>query len=293
MIKYYKICNVIILVNSDLNDYFISRMSEYEIEPVEETNVVFNCKLVENLEIPKGKAIGTVNSRHWLRLDNGGYANYDYDENVDKCLAVVISNEDWSEINCTLCDTGKVFDIEPRCLVFNALGEIFRFIMLKRNGIVIHSSSMSYKNQGVLFSAPSETGKSTHTGLWRKYYPDDTCIINDDTPTILLKNGIPMLCGTPWSGTSEINMNKSVPLKAIVFLRRGLENTISPLNPVQAISYLANEIRLPLDSELMDETFNIINEIFKTVSCYILHCNISRDAVETVKNMVFIDEKGE
>lgn len=287
MEKYYKICDVTILVRSELNDYFISRMKEYEITPVLKPDVIFNCHLAENLEIPKGKEIGCVNSRHWLRLNDGGYANYDYDENVNKCLAVVISNKDWSEINCTLCDTEKVFKIEPRCLVFNALGEIFRFIMLKRNGIVIHSSSMSYKNQGILFSAPSETGKSTHTGLWRKYYPDETCIINDDTPTIVIKDGIPILFGTPWSGTSEINMNKSVPLKAIVFLRRGDKNTISPLNPIQAISYLANEIRLPLDSDLMDLTFNMINEIFKTVPCYLLHCNISKEAVETVKNTIF------
>ena len=95
---------------------------------------------------------------------------------------------------------------------------ILRIAMIPRGCITVHSSSLAYNGRGLMFSAPSGTGKSTHTGLWQKYRPG-TIIVNDDMPMINT-NGEIALCGTPFAGTTGINTNINVPLAAVVFLRR-------------------------------------------------------------------------
>ena len=68
--------------------------------------------------------------------------------------------------------------------------------------------------------AVSGTGKSTHTGLWKKYYGAQVEILNDDKPAIRFEDGLPYLYGTTWSGKQERewNQNASAPLRAIFFL---------------------------------------------------------------------------
>ena len=40
---------------------------------------------------------------------------------------------------------------------------------IKDHSMILHSAYMCYEDTAVLFSAPSETGKSTQAGLWEKY----------------------------------------------------------------------------------------------------------------------------
>lgn len=45
--------------------------------------------------------------------------------------------------------------------------------------LLIHGSAVAVDGKGYLFLAPSGTGKSTHTRLWREYFGDRAEMIND------------------------------------------------------------------------------------------------------------------
>lgn len=283
MIQNFTIADLNLRFEAETNAYFDRRLSAYRDESQDfNQDVYVRCNITDTLSIPKGERIGCVNGRHWLRTADGGYASFDYNTDLEQCLATVRADKAWADIRVQLYDVKKNLGTDTTYLLLNMLGEIFRFIILKRDGIVIHASSIAYHGNGLLFSAPSGTGKSTHTGLWKKYYPD-TVILNDDTPAIRLREGTPWLYGTPWSGKTELNCNENVQLKGIIFLRQSPVNRIEKLDIGRTMGYLINEIRLPLDKDLMDETLRIVGDILEKVPAYILHCNMEREAVDLVK----------
>ena len=48
------------------------------------------------------------------------------------------------------------------------------------SGLMLHSSAVIMDGRAYLFSAPSGTGKSTHTQLWLDVFGDRATILNDD-----------------------------------------------------------------------------------------------------------------
>ena len=166
-------------------------------------------------------------------------------------------------------------------------GQAFSNLALKHKRLVLHSSCIAAYGKAILFSAPSGTGKSTHTGLWEKYIPD-TVYINDDTPVLRFDcSGTVFACGSPWSGKTELNSNISLPLAAIVFLERGNENNIEPIRGTEALARLLGETRkLPFRTSI-EQTADMCSRLIDTVPIYRLQCDISYNAVETVRQEIF------
>jgi hypothetical protein len=102
-----------------------------------------------------------------------------------------------------------------------------------------------------------------------------------------LEQTTPILCGSPWAGASGVNTNKIVPLKAIVFLEQSPTDSIEKLSPIVALTKLLNEIQKPMDQDLMDKTFDIINILLSKVPCYLLKCTPTDQAVQTVWNELY------
>lgn len=48
--------------------------------------------------------------------------------------------------------------------------------------LLIHGSAIAVDGKAYLFTAPSGTGKSTHTRMWREYFKDRAVMVNDDKP---------------------------------------------------------------------------------------------------------------
>lgn len=88
-------------------------------------------------------------------------------------------------------------------------------------GVTFHASAIAYRGEALLFAAPSGTGKSIHSSLWKQAHPNDVVYLNDDTPVIKRKDGVFYAFGTPWAGTSRIQNNLSAPIKAVILVKRG------------------------------------------------------------------------
>ena len=74
--------------------------------------------------------------------------------------------------------------------------------MIRRDSMILHCAYIKYCGAAILFSAPSETGKSTQAGLWEKYRGSET--VNGDRALLRKIDGRWTACGWPVCGSSEI-----------------------------------------------------------------------------------------
>ena len=284
---YYKIADIIFDIKNVDYKLFHERMYEYKLEYVPETVDVTVSYFENNCIVkPTDEYINGKNNKRWIRSADE-FVFYDYFEEYKKVFTYIKANNDWTDIEYTIADVQAEFGVTKDVRCFNLLALIMQNVILFRNGIVIHSSAIDYRGSGVAFFAPSGTGKSTHTGLWKKYYPDEVTIINDDSPAVRVVDGKLKMYGTPWSGKTNINANRCVDLKAIVFLRQAHENSIRKvLSPIEALQVILPEIYKPVFEELANFNMNMLDILIKNVPMYIMYCNISKEAVDMVKDEI-------
>lgn len=150
--------------------------------------------------------------------------------------------------------------------------------LLEFEGLILHASAVVLDGNAYLFSAKSGVGKSTHAALWLDYFGKRAHIINDDKPALRIIDNKFMVCGTPWSGKTDKNINEVVPLKSIVFLERSEKNDIKRIETKEALP-LVLEQTLRINSKI-DQLFFFIDKLIKEIPIYKLKCNISMQAVE-------------
>lgn len=160
------------------------------------------------------------------------------------------------------------------------MGSEFYEALPEFNGFMLHASAVVYNDMAFLFSAPSGTGKSTHTQLWLKAF-DGAYILNDDKPAIRLVNGKAYAFGTPFSGKTDLNVNKGVALKGICMVERAEENRIERVSPEEALFGILNQTLRPSDELKMDKLLNVLDRLLAEVPVYRLYCNTSPEAAET------------
>lgn len=152
--------------------------------------------------------------------------------------------------------------------------------LLDFDGFMLHSSAVVVDDRAYLFSAPSGTGKSTHTEQWLRLFGDRAYILNDDKPGILVRDSAVFAAGSPWSGKSDLNQNAVVPLQGICVLSRSEENWIKPLPQRQAIYHLLNQTLRPTAPEQADRLMCLLDSCMRTVPVWQMGCNISPEAAK-------------
>lgn len=157
----------------------------------------------------------------------------------------------------------------------------FYELLARFSGVMLHSSCVEYNGKAYLFSAPSGTGKSTHTHLWLKYVPG-TRIINDDKPALRVIGSSVVAFGTPWSGKTDESVPVGVPVGGIAFLSRG-ENKIERVAGASVLKDFMDQTVRPSSKELMLPMLDAVDKILTDVPVYRLSCDISQNAVSTAK----------
>lgn len=157
----------------------------------------------------------------------------------------------------------------------------FNRAIVDRGAMLIHSSALVYNGGAYLFSAKSGTGKSTHTRLWQQAFGDKVKIINDDKPIVRIKNNKCTVYGTPFDGGSNIAFNESAPLKAVIFIERGEENSIRKASQAEIIANLYSSTVHILSREKADAMLKNFDRLIKMCDFYILTCNTDISAAYT------------
>lgn len=159
-------------------------------------------------------------------------------------------------------------------------GSAFYSGLLYFGGFMLHSSAVVMDGKAYLFTADSGTGKSTHTALWQKAFGERAEILNDDKPAIRIgANGI-YACGTPWSGKTDRNINKIVPIGAIGFLERSEENWIERKTGGEVLGKLLKQTVRPPHIEEMDALLKYVDIVLKEVPVFSLGVNMTEDAAK-------------
>ncbi len=157
------------------------------------------------------------------------------------------------------------------------MGSEFYEVLPEFDAFLLHSSAVVYNNQAFLFSAPSGTGKSTHTQLWLKQFKG-AYILNDDKPAIKYEDGAFYVYGTPFSGKTDLNVNARVPLQSICMLQRGEKNHIEKMPIEEALFNILNQTCRPVAEERMDKLLDVLDVLTKAVPIYTLSCNMESEA---------------
>lgn len=163
--------------------------------------------------------------------------------------------------------------------------------LVNDNIILVHSSVLMVDGQAVMFLAPSGTGKSTHSRLWRQVYGDRITMINDDKPLVSVRtdnNGTHLtVYGTPWCGKHGIETNTSAPVKAIFILKRSETNYTKKLSPKEAFPYIYRQIYHPNNEMLMKKILPLMLTFAQNVDIFELGCNMEEEAARVAYRAAF------
>ncbi len=160
-------------------------------------------------------------------------------------------------------------------------GEEFHYDLIHFACFRLHASAVVLDGRAYLFSAPSGTGKSTHTSLWCDYFGRErTYILNDDMPAIRQEGNRFTAYGTPWSGTSPLNQNAGVPLQAIAFMERSQTDWIRPASHNESIIGLMSHSINMSDQTSLEKLLALLEALLKAVPIYRMGCTISHHSVK-------------
>lgn len=287
-----KVADIVINYNYHHKEFFSKRLKDY-LYTGNEKGIEINYSLQEEIVVPPHTITGNIQAATLGRLQNGNSIMY-LTTKKGKVVNCSEHNNDFSynsSSSIPIKPTEKVnlTDCEREYL---RSGIMFNDRLIYEGGTCLHGSCISYCGKGIVFSAPCGTGKSTHTSLWQKLYGNKVQYVNDDKPALRQKDGKIYCYGTPWCGKTSLNSNVSVPLAAVVFLKRAEQNRMYKISVAEAVCYL-NDQTFPsvYDNRLFKNNMSMIEKIIETVPIFMLECNISDEAVMLARDTIFGGEK--
>lgn len=171
--------------------------------------------------------------------------------------------------------------------LLNMLG--LEALLLRHDGLILHSSFVRWNGRGILFSAPSGTGKSTQASLWEEYMEAE--VLNGDRAGIRYVGGRWMAFGLPYAGSSHIYRQESAPVCAIVVLRQGPENVIWPMTTAEALRALFPEFSAHRWNPMfMNKVLDLAAALLREVPVYCLECRPDHGAVQLLFNTLKKEE---
>lgn len=184
----------------------------------------------------------------------------------------------------------RFHDSEESLIEYMHTGSVFYTNLIHQGGMMLHASAVEMDGKAYLFSAPSGTGKSTHTSLWVKEFSPKAAILNDDKPAIRIYEEEISVYGTPWSGKTNQNLNHKVPLQAIAFIKRSDKNEIHRISSISAIEKILSQTVRSGDKDTMERLLDILGQIVQKIPVYELSCNMDPEAAHIAYNTM---SKGE
>ncbi len=171
---------------------------------------------------------------------------------------------------------------EADCFVENSaiLRKYSKVLLDKYSAMLFHGSTVKCGDGAFVFTAPSGTGKSTHTALLKKYLGDKLTYINDDKPILKVVGDSVIAYGSPWNGKHGLGENISAPLKAICVVERAEENSITEVSPDRFMKILFEQSIGFDDEESANKVLDILSLILAKTKFYLLKCNMDISAAK-------------
>ena len=259
-------------VNEENNDDLIPSFAPFRLQD-EPAELLFTMLVDDNRDWPQQcDEIGQFDCggcNHGVyRTDNGGYL-YAIHDIHDVLCSRMQSNADFSE--CSVSLYGKTW-VQRNYGLNNALMMAYAFASACSATMLMHASVIRQGGKGYLMTAPSGTGKSTHTRLWYDNIPGCD-LMNDDNPVVRIVDGQAVVYGSPWSGKTRCYRNIQAPVGGIVRIQQRPENTIRRLNPVEAFCNLLPAMsNMKWDKRVYNGICDGIGQLIQLVGVHELGC---------------------
>lgn len=259
-------------VNEENNDDLIPSFAPFRLQD-EPAELLFTMLVDDNLDWPQqSDEIGQFDCggcNHGVyRTDNGGYL-YSIHDIHDVLCSRMQTNADFSE--CSVSLYGKTW-VQRNYGLNNALMMAYAFASACSATMLMHASVIRQGGKGYLMTAPSGTGKSTHTRLWYDNIPGCD-LMNDDNPVVRIVDGQAVVYGSPWSGKTRCYRNIQAPVGGIVRIQQRPENTIRRLSPVEAFCNLLPAMsNMKWDKRVYNGICDGISQLIQLVGVHELGC---------------------
>ena len=151
-------------------------------------------------------------------------------------------------------------------------------LLLSRDVILMHGSTVAVDGQAYLFTAPCGMGKSTHTRLWREVFGERAVMVNDDKPFLRFTEEGVLAYGSPWTGKHGLGSNVCCPLKGICILRRGSENVIRRADLSAVRDFLLHQFCIP--EEGREQAIDLADRVLERIPVWEMDCTKDPQAAE-------------
>ena len=277
--KYYRIAGLDVTLRLPADKLYTE---EKELEPFSsektDNSRLFQFEMVDCPEPPSGKLTAVLPNMRIYETDAGSVRYHG---------AV---KENWENAYARGKHRGDVHHIQlkrsrfPRQVrastVVNCMA-IEQMLGLE-GGFILHSAYVDWEGQGILFTAPSGTGKSTQAALWERHRGAD--VVNGDRAAVRIAGGIPMAYGIPFSGTSGISKARELPLTAVVYLSQKEENSLRQLRGYEAFRAIWEGISVNTwDRKAMERVSHTVERLVERIPVYHLACRPDAGAVEILE----------
>jgi len=279
MERYYRFADIIFCITGNDNDMYLEDgvLAPFRVDGPEFDHSI-HYEIVEHLPKPEGECV--FRGERIMVFRNG--------DNQITCMGdtFLLPEGAHTQIHRQGTETRvqvlrkEVPDrIGPR-LVLNTLEAEHHIVC--RGGFLLHSSFIRVGDKGILFTAPSGTGKSTQAELWQKYRGAE--VINGDRAAVIPTEEGVLAYGIPYSGTSGICHNAKLPVAAIVHLAQAPENRIEALRGLRAFRRVWEGCSVNVwDKEDVDRCTNSVLETIRQVPVIHLACTPDETAVQTLE----------
>jgi len=156
-------------------------------------------------------------------------------------------------------------------------------VLADREGCYLHSCGVNFEGKGLLFAGHSEAGKSTMAAMFK----GKAEILCDDRMIIRIKPEGFKIYGT-WSHGDVPDVSaSSVPLRAILFLEKAIENRLMPLEDKKEITRrtLACLIRPFVTVDWWEKTLLVVDKIAQEIPCYVLRFDKSSRVIDILRKL--------
>lgn len=260
----------------------MSYESEYRLEPfqTEETKDPFLIRVekVRELTPPTGTC---VESQAYFCIYRDEDAQIRY---------VGTHRKFWEDAYQRICFRGKTIDVQlledrvPERIgtkpVLDAM--MPEHLLMQNRGFLFHCSWIEWNGKAILFTAPSQTGKSTQAELWKKHR--NAQILNGDRAAVRIVEDTVMAEGIPFCGSSDYCENKSMPIRAIVYLGQAPVTTVRKLRGYEAFSRIWEGISVNTwDREDLEKATDTVMEVAKCIPVYHMPCTPDEAAVAALE----------
>lgn len=232
----------------------------------------------DSLSQPATQPVGTDLLQNYYRegkdcfcVTKGGYKGW---------VSCAVYRQDLRRIRCYIHE-------KPFLYLPHSLGPFLRYLPMRQilarfSVLFVHAAAAAVGSGGLLFTAPSGTGKTTQARLWQSCR-GAKILCNDRT--LLRRRGDQWLfSGYPVDGSDPVSTAAQSPLSAVVVLRQAPENRIVRLSPSEALVALMGQ--MVMDNWDAAQRIHITQELlqlYQDLPIYRLSCTPDQRSVEVLE----------